>query len=124
MIQSVGMAVDRFGVALALAEDGELDQEQHDAVQDVFALSGACVLVRADLFRTIGGFNSELAVTGADIDLCWRIHASAARVVIVPSAVAVVTGKVVPVLLAPAPAVIVIRKLSSNSATVSWADCT
>lgn len=88
MIQSVGMAVDRFGVALALAEDGELDQEQHDAVQDVFALSGACVLVRADLFRTIGGFNAELAVTGADIDLCWRIHASAARVVIVPSAVA------------------------------------
>ena len=88
MIQSVGMAVDRFGVALPLAEDGELDQEQHDAVQDVFALSGACVLVRADLFRTIGGFNSELAVTGADIDLCWRIHASAARVVIVPSAVA------------------------------------
>ena len=88
MIQSVGMAVDRFGVALPLAEDGELDQEQHDAVQDVFALSGACVLVRADLFRTIGGFNSELAVTGADVDLCWRIHASAARVVIVPSAVA------------------------------------
>lgn len=88
MIQSVGMAVDRFGVALALAEDGELDQEQHDAVQDVFALSGACILVRADLFRTIGGFNADLAVTGADVDLCWRIHASAARVVIVPSAVA------------------------------------
>ena len=87
MIQSVGMAVDRFGVALAIAEDGELDQEQHDAVQDVFALSGACVLVRADLFRTIGGFNPDLAVTGADVDLCWRIHATAGRVVIVPSAV-------------------------------------
>ncbi len=87
MIQSVGMAVDRFGVALAIAEDGELDQEQHDAVQDVFALSGACVLVRADLFRTISGFNPDLAVTGADVDLCWRIHATAGRVVIVPSAI-------------------------------------
>lgn len=88
MIQSVGTMVDRFGVELPVADEGELDQEQHDSVQDVFALSGACLLVRADLFRTVGGFTADLDVHGADIDLCWRCHAAAARVVVVPAAVA------------------------------------
>lgn len=88
MIQSVGTMVDRFGVELPVADIGELDQEQHDAVQDVFALSGACLFVRADLFRAIGGFTPDLSVHGADVDLCWRCHAAAARVMVVPSAVA------------------------------------
>ena len=88
MIQSVGIAVDRFGVELPFADDGELDQEQHDSVQDVFVVPSSCVMVRADLFRTIGGFNSELNTVGADLDLCWRAHATGSRVVVVPSAVA------------------------------------
>ncbi len=87
MIQSVGIAVDRFGVELPFADDGELDQEQHDSVQDVFVVPSSCVLVRADLFRTVGGFNADLSTVGADLDFCWRAHASGSRVVVVPSAV-------------------------------------
>lgn len=88
MIQSVGSAVDRFGVELPYADDGELDQEQHDSVQDVFVLSSSCVLVRADLFKLVGGFNSSIHSSGVDLDFCWRVHSTGARVVIVPSAVA------------------------------------
>jgi GT2 family glycosyltransferase len=88
MIQSVGIAVDRLGVEMPLADDGEIDQEQHDLVQDVFALSSACLLVRADLFRSVGGFDPALATVGAEIDLCWRVHLTGARVVVVPAAVA------------------------------------
>ena len=88
MIQSVGVDVDRFGVELPIADDGELDQEQHDAVRDVFKLSSACMLVRADLFRTVKGFTESLATSGADLDLCWRLHAAGARVVVVPAAIA------------------------------------
>ncbi len=87
-IQSVGIAVDRLGVEMPLADDGEVDQEQHDIVQDVFELSSACLMVRADLFRSVEGFNPQLATVGADLDFCWRIHLTGARVVIVPSAVA------------------------------------
>ena len=87
MIQSVGIAVDRFGNSLPIADDGELDQEQHDAVQDVFIVSSACIMVRADLFSTINGFNPDLPGAGADLDLCWRLHATAARVMVVPSAI-------------------------------------
>lgn len=88
LIHSVGIAVDRWGVSMDVADEGELDQEQHDAVQDIFAVSGACVMVRADLMRTIGGFEPTLTSTGADIDLCWRAHSAGARVMVVPSAVA------------------------------------
>jgi GT2 family glycosyltransferase len=87
MIQSVGIAVDRFGVELPYADDGELDQEQHDAVQDVFVLPSSCLMVRADLFRTVGGFDGSLHSSGSDLDLCWRLHTTGARVVVVPSAV-------------------------------------
>ena len=87
-IQSVGIAVDRLGVEMPLADDGEVDQEQHDLVQDVFELSSACLLVRADLFRSVQGFNPNLATVGADLDFCWRVHLTGARVVVVPSAVA------------------------------------
>ena len=45
------------------------------------------MLVRADLFRRLGGFASHLANGIADIDLCWRAHYAGARVVVVPDAV-------------------------------------
>ena len=67
-------------------ERGELDQEQHDAVRDVFALPSACMLVRADLFRALGGFDPSISFYGDDVDLCWRAHLSGARVVVVPAA--------------------------------------
>lgn len=86
-IVSVGTMVDRFGVELDVADEGELDQEQHDSVQDVFAVSGACLMARADLFRAVGGFDAEVFVSGAEVDFCWRCHLAAGRVIVVPAAV-------------------------------------
>jgi len=86
IVQSVGFGVDRIGEVSPIADVGEKDQEQHDAVRDVFALHSACLLVRADLFREIGGFAPDVRFFGEDIDLCWRVHLSGARVVVVPAA--------------------------------------
>lgn len=86
VLQHVGLAVDRVGEVDPMVEPGEVDQEQHDAVRDVFCLPSACLLVRADLFRTIGGFEESIDFYGDDLDLCWRAHLSGARVVVVPSA--------------------------------------
>src|SRR5205814_9209867 len=41
---AVGLGVDKLGSPSSLVEPGELDQEQHDAVRDVFASPGACLL--------------------------------------------------------------------------------
>jgi GT2 family glycosyltransferase len=86
VLQHVGLGLDRFGEVDPITEPGEFDQEQHDAVRDVFVLPSACVLVRADLFRALGGFDSAISFHGDDVDLCWRAHLSGARVVIAPQA--------------------------------------
>ena len=86
VLQSVGLSMDRFGEIDPVIEPGELDQEQHDGVRDVFALPSAYFLIRADLFRTLDGFDPAIDFHGEDTELCWRIHHSGARVVVVPSA--------------------------------------
>ena len=87
-LQAVGFDCDWFGELDSAVEPHELDQEQHDAVRDVFVLSSACVLVRADLFRELDGFEPSIEFFGEDLDLCWRAHLSGARVVVVPAATA------------------------------------
>ena len=82
----VGMAIDKTGAPAPYAERGELDQEQHDAVRDVFYVQGACTLVRADLFSTLGGFDPAIDYLGEDLDLCWRAHVAGARVIVAPAA--------------------------------------
>ena len=83
---SVGMGADRFGHPAAYVERGDLDQEQHDAVRDVFFIPGAVTLIRADLFEALGGFDSAISFHGEDLELCWRAHAAGARVIVAPAA--------------------------------------
>ena len=86
VLQHVGLGLDRFGEVDPITEPGEYDQEQHDAVRDVFVLPSACVLARADLFRALGGYDPAVSFHGDDVDLCWRAHLSGARVVVAPQA--------------------------------------
>ena len=86
VLQSVGLGADRIGDISPIVEQGEKDQEQHDAVRDVFLVPSACMLVRADLFREIGGFSPDMPLFGEDLDFCWRTHLSGARVLVVPTA--------------------------------------
>ena len=85
-LQMVGFDADRFGELDSAVEEHEVDQEQHDAVRDVFVVPSACLLIRADLFREMGGFEESFAFHGEDLDLCWRAHIMGARVVVVPGA--------------------------------------
>ncbi|TML18062.1 MAG: glycosyltransferase, partial [Actinobacteria bacterium] len=86
-LQHVGFSVDRFAFPQPVAEEGELDQEQHDAVNDVFLVPTACILARGDLFRSIGGYDPGISFRGDDVDLCWRAQLAGARVMVVPLAV-------------------------------------
>jgi GT2 family glycosyltransferase len=83
---SVGYGIDKFAERWQPIQPGELDQEQHDGVQDRFYLSSDCLLVRSDLFDTLGGFDETLGPETMDLDLCWRAHLSGARVLVAPAA--------------------------------------
>lgn len=87
-ILHVGLGADKTGLVSDLAEPGEYDQEQHDAVRDVFAVPGAVTLLRTDLFQALEGFDEAILVQGEDLDLCWRAHALGARVLVNPAATA------------------------------------
>jgi GT2 family glycosyltransferase len=82
----LGEGLDHVGYAIPLVERGELDQEQHDGVRDVFTIPGACTLVRADLFTEIGGFDEGIDYLLDDLSLCWRTHLAGARVIVAPDA--------------------------------------
>ncbi len=86
VLLEVGRSIDRLGGSHTGIEPGELDQEQHDAVRDVFYVSSAAMLVRTDLLETLGGFDPETFPGSEDLDLCWRARLVGARVVVAPDA--------------------------------------
>ena len=88
VLQHVGLDCDRAGRLVDVVDPGERDQEQHDAVRDVFALPSACMLVRNDVFREVSGFSPNIPFLGEEVDFCWRVHLLGARVVVNPGAVA------------------------------------
>lgn len=51
----------------------EVDVQQHESKQEVFWSTGACMLIRSDLFHQAGGFDEDFFAHMEEIDLCWRI---------------------------------------------------
>ena len=68
----VGMTCDKTGAVVDRIIEGEVDHGQHDAVRDVFVAPGGCILVRADLFTELKGFDAGIVAMGEDLDLSWR----------------------------------------------------
>lgn len=51
----------------------EHDTGQYDDSREVFWATGACILVRADIFTQLGGFDADFFAHMEEIDLCWRM---------------------------------------------------
>lgn len=57
-------------------------------VQNFSAVTGACLVMRRDVFRAVGGFDEQnLPVAFNDVDLCLRIREAGYRIVWTPYAV-------------------------------------
>ena len=52
--------------------------------EEFSAASAACLMVKADCFDNIGGFDDELAVVFNDVDLCLRLREAGGRIVVSP----------------------------------------
>ena len=51
----------------------EKDEGQFDADSRIFWASGACLMIRAELYRSSGGLDPFFFAHMEEIDLCWRI---------------------------------------------------
>ena len=80
------MSCDKTGAVVDRITEGEVDHGQHDAVRDVFVAPGGCILVRADLFAELEGFDAGIVAMGEDLDLSWRSQVAGSRVVVAPDA--------------------------------------
>lgn len=64
----------------------EEDQGQYNDAREVFWVSGAAFLVRASVYRELGGLDALLFAHMEEIDLCWRMKNSGYEVWICPKA--------------------------------------
>ncbi len=83
-LQHAGVAFDRRrGVPLARAIGAGDDALAPWAaeVQDRPALTAACLLVRLEAFREVGGFSPEYDYGTEDVDLCLKLRAAGGRLV-------------------------------------------
>jgi len=56
-----------------LFADLEEDHGQYDTVEEIFWATGACMMVRADVYWEAGGLDEDFFAHQEEIDLCWRI---------------------------------------------------
>ena len=65
----------------------EKDEGQYDSHCEIFWASGACMMVRADLFKKSGGFDTDFFAHMEEIDLCWRMKNLGYKITFVPNSV-------------------------------------
>lgn len=84
----VGIGPDRTAVhpnsGVCFVENGYRDSIHH--VQNYSAVTGACLMIKKELFDKLGGLDEELAVAYNDVDFCLRLRRSGLLNVYVPQA--------------------------------------
>lgn len=65
----------------------EKDEGQYNDVREIFWASGACMLVKAELFNELGGFDKDYFAHFEEIDLAWRIHKCGYKIMVAPASV-------------------------------------
>lgn len=63
----------------------ETDEGQYDDTREIFWATGACMFIRKEVFKSLGGFDEDYFAHQEEIDLCWRAHNLGYRVFYVGS---------------------------------------
>ena len=75
---AAGGFIDKHGYPSCrgrLFEAIEEDRHQYDGQDiDIFWATGACLMVRSELYLRVGGLDRDFFAHMEEIDLCWRIH--------------------------------------------------
>lgn len=73
---AAGGFIDKFGYPFCrgrMLNQMEADVSQYNQVSPIFWASGACMFVKADAFRKVGGLDGDFWAHMEEIDLCWRL---------------------------------------------------
>ena len=84
---AAGGFIDKFGFPfcrgriLGLAEE---DKNQYDNTIDIFWATGACLVIRAEVYKKVGGLDDDFFAHMEEIDMCWRLKSRGYRIVCIP----------------------------------------
>jgi len=84
---AAGGLVDRFGYPFCrgrIMQKVEKDMGQYDTPANVLWCSGACLMVRASVWKALGGLDDRFFAHMEEIDLCWRMQLRGWKVTLVP----------------------------------------
>ena len=87
---AAGGYLDRYGYPFCRGRvlgRTEMDDGQYDSPEDVFWVSGACLMTRSSLWRSLGGLDERFFAHMEEIDFCWRARIRGWRVTVVPESV-------------------------------------
>ena len=85
VVNQLGLTLTPLGDLFSIVS-GELDQSQHDDADDVLAVGTAAALIRFDVLKQLGGFDTSAPELAADFDFSIRARLAGHRVVVVPGA--------------------------------------
>ena len=89
-IQHAGVVVGLGGVAAhvlcKLPGDAEGYMGRLRCVQEMSAVTAACMMVKTSVFKAVGGFDEELKVAFNDIDLCMKVRDKGEKILFTPYA--------------------------------------
>jgi len=86
---AAGGLIDKFGFTYCrgrLFDQTEEDKGQYDSPAEIFWVSGACTIIRAELYHQIGGLDPLFFAHMEEIDLCWRLKNAGYRIMVNPDA--------------------------------------
>lgn len=72
---AAGGFIDRLGYPFCrgrIFNTLEEDKGQYDDNSEIFWASGACLFIRKEVYRELGGFDEDFFAHQEEIDLCWR----------------------------------------------------
>lgn len=87
---AAGGFIDKYAYPFCrgrILENLEEDNGQYDDVREVFWATGACMFVRADQFREVGGFDEDFFAHMEEIDLCWRLKNLGYKIMYSPNSI-------------------------------------
>ena len=85
-----GGFMDKYGYPFCrgrLLHIVEEDSGQYDTLIDVLWATGACLFIRTDVYKAVGGLDGDFFAHQEEIDMCWRLRARGYRLVCTPQSV-------------------------------------
>lgn len=84
---AAGGFIDSYGYPFCrgrIFQSLETDNGQYTDPIEVFWATGACMFVRADVFRKFGGFDEDFFAHMEEIDFCWRVKHEKYKIMVCP----------------------------------------